>query len=81
MNLNRIIAVRNSKTVYRDGQRCCKGFNEEYSKADILSEALNQARIEETGLVVPKLLEVTVPEGKWAIVYEYVQGKTLGQLM
>lgn len=81
MNLDRIIAVRNNKTVYRDGQRCCKVFNEEYSKADILSEALNQARIEETGLVVPKLLEVTVLEGKWAIVYEYVQGKTLGQLM
>ena len=81
MNLDRIIAVRNNKTVYRDNQRCYKVFNEEYSKADILNEALNQARIEETGLVVPKLLEVTVIEGKWTIVYEYIQGKTLAQLM
>lgn len=81
MNLDRIIAVRNNKTIYRDGRQCYKVFNEDYSKADILSEALNQARIEETGLVVPKLLAVTVIEGKWAIVYEYVQGKTLAQLM
>ncbi len=81
MNLDRIIAVRNNKTIYRDGQLCYKVFNEDYSKADILNEALNQARIEETGLVVPKLLEVTVIEGKWTIVYEYIQGKTLAQLM
>ena len=48
MNLDRIIAVRNNKTVYRDGDRCLKVFNEGYSKADVLNEALNQARIEET---------------------------------
>ena len=28
MNLDRIIAVRNNKTVYRDGDRCLKVFNE-----------------------------------------------------
>ena len=42
MNLDRIIAVRNNKTVYRDGDRCLKVFNEGYSKADVLNEALNQ---------------------------------------
>lgn len=81
MNLDRVIAVRNAKTVYRDGDRCYKVFNEEYSKADILNEALNLARVEETGLHVPKLLEVCTVEGKWAIVYEYIEGKTLSQLM
>ena len=35
MNLDRIIAVRNNKTVYRDGDRCLKVFNEGYSKADV----------------------------------------------
>lgn len=81
MNLDRIIAVRTNKTVYRDGDRCIKVFNEEYSKADVLNEALNQARIEETGLKVPKVLKVTVTDGKWAIFFEYVRGKTLAQLM
>ncbi len=81
MNLDRVIAVRNNKTIYRDGDRCIKVFNAEYSKADVLNEALNQARIEETGLNIPKILEVTMIDGKWAIVYEYIKGKTLSQLM
>ena len=81
MKLDRVIAVRNNKTIYRDGDRCIKVFNAEYSKADILSEALNQARIEQTGINLPKVLEVTMIDGKWAIVSEYIKGKTLAQLM
>ena len=81
MKLDRVIAVRNSKTIYRDGDKCVKVFNENYSKADVLNEALNQARIEETGLNIPKVLEVTMVDGKWAIVSEYIKGKTLAQLM
>ena len=81
MNLDRVIAVRNDKTIYRDGDKCIKVFNAEYSKADVLNEALNQARIEETGLVIPKILEVTMIDGKWAIVSEFIKGKTLTQLM
>ena len=81
MNLDRIIAVRNNKTVYRDADRCLKVFAESYSKADILNEALNHARIEQTGLCIPKVLEVTVIDGIWTIVTEYIKGKTLAQLM
>lgn len=81
MKLDRVIAVRNDKTIYRDGDRCIKVFNAEYSKADVLNEALNQARIEETGLNIPKILEVTMIDGKWAIISEYIEGKTLAQLM
>ena len=61
--------------------KCIKVFNTEYSKADVLNEALNQARIEETDLNIPKVLEVTMVDGKWAIVSEYIQGKTLSQLI
>ena len=81
MNLNEIIAVRKNKTVYRDGDRCLKVFDSDFSKADILNEALNQARVEETGLNIPKVLEVTVIDGKWAIVSQFIEGKTLAQLM
>ncbi len=81
MNLDRVIAVRNNKTIYRDGDKCIKVFNSEYSKADVLNEALNQARIEETGLNIPKIHEVTMIDGKWAIVSEYIKGKTLAQLI
>ncbi len=81
MKLDRVIAVRNNKTIYRDGEKCVKVFNADYSKADVLNEALNQARIEETGLNIPKILEVTMIDGKWAIITEYIKGKTLAQLM
>ena len=81
MKMDRVIAVRNDKTVYRDGDRCIKVFHQGYSKADILNEALNQARIEETGLNIPKILEVTMIAGNWAIVSEFISGKTLAQLM
>lgn len=81
MKLDKIIAVRNNKTVYRDGDLCIKVFNSDYSKADVLNEALNQALIEETGLNIPKILEVTMIDGKWAIVSEFIKGKTLAQLM
>ena len=81
MKLDRVIAVRNNKTIYRDGDVCVKVFNDDYSKADVLNEALNQARIEETGLNIPKVLEVTMIDGKWAIVSEFIKGKTLAQLM
>ena len=81
MKLDRVIAVRNNKTIYRDSDRAVKVFSEEYSKADVLNEALNQARIEETGLNIPKVLEVSMIDGKWAIVSEFIKGKTLAQLM
>ncbi len=81
MKLEKIVAVSKNKTIYFDEGKCIKLFNESYSKADVLNEALNQARIEETGLNIPKILEVTKIDGKWAIVLEYIEGETLSQLM
>ena len=81
MNLDKVIAVRSNKTIYRDGDKCIKVFSSDFSKADILNEALNQARIEETPLNIPRIQEVTVVNGQWAIVSEFIEGKTLAQLM
>ncbi len=79
--MQKVIAVRNNKTVYRDGDKVIKVFNEEFSKANILNEALNQARVEETDLNVPRILEVAKIDGKWAIFLDYIEGKTLETLM
>ena len=76
-----IIAQRKHKTIYRDCDKVVKVFDAEYSKSDILNEALNQARIEETGLNIPAILGVNMIDGKWAIVNEYIEGKTLAQLI
>ena len=49
-NLNNPIAKRETKTVYKDVNKTIKLFVPNYSKSDILNEALNQARVETTGL-------------------------------
>lgn len=78
---DRIIAVRTGKTIFRDGDRVIKRFERDYPKADVISEALNQARIEETGLKVPRVIEVSETDGRTAIVSEYIKGCSLEQLM
>ena len=81
-NLDNPIAERKTKTVYKDGDKTIKLFIENYSKADILNEALNQARVEEgTDLSITKLLEVTTINNRWALVSEYVEGTTIAELM
>ena len=58
-----------------------KVFGDDFAKDDVLAEALNQARVEHTGLNIPKIKAVTMIDGKWAIVSEYIKGKTLDRLM
>ena len=70
------------KTVYRDGDTAIKEFCEGFPKAEVLNEALCNARVETIeALNVPKGLGVTVTDGQWSIIKEYVPGKTLEQLM
>lgn len=81
MKLDNIIAKRLNKTIYRDGDNCIKMFDEGYSKAEVLNEALNQARVETTTLNIPKIKEVLIIDGKWAIVSEFIEGETLAEKM
>ena len=69
------------KKVYHDGDRLIKSFDETYSKADILNEALNQARVEQTSLNIPKILGVSVVDGKWSVIWEFIEGETLEKMM
>ncbi|MDY2880207.1 MAG: aminoglycoside phosphotransferase family protein [Candidatus Borkfalkiaceae bacterium] len=81
MRLDRVIAVRTGKTVYRDGENCIKVFAGDYSADEVLNEALNQARAECAGLNVPRVRSVMQTEGRWAISSDYIPGKSLGVLM
>ena len=81
-NLINPIAERKTKTVYRDGDKTIKLFVENYSKADILNEALIQSRVEEnTDLKISRLQEVTKINERWALITEYVEGTPLDVLM
>ena len=82
MKTENILATRAHKVIYRDGDTAVKVFDANFPKTDVLNEALNQARVEETGLDIPKIHSVNVTEdGKWCIVSDYVEGKTLEQIM
>lgn len=82
MQLGTVIAERPNKTIYQKGEDLIKVFSKDFSPADILNEALNQARVAETGLPMPKIKQVTMLEdGRWAIVMDFIKGKTLAQLL
>lgn len=77
----KIIGLRTNKTIYKQGDRVIKMFNKKYKKSQILNEALNLARVEETSLNVPKLLSVHQDEDCWIIELTYIKGKTIHRLM
>lgn len=81
MSFEKVIAERAKKTIYRDGDKAVKVFEPDFLKSDILNEALNQARIEETNLNIPRISAITTVDGKWAIVSDFIEGDTLDKLM
>ena len=76
-----VIAEREKKTIYRVDDTAVKVFDNDFSKSDILNEALNQARIEETNLNIPGIRAINMIDGKWAIVSDFIEGDTLEKLM
>ena len=81
MEIEKILIERTNKRIYTSGKFVVKAFDTDFSKSDILNEALNQARVEETGLKIPQLEEVKKIDGKWAIVLDYIEGKTLAEII
>ncbi|MBE6136392.1 MAG: DUF1679 domain-containing protein [Erysipelotrichaceae bacterium] len=81
MQFDRIISKRRDRIVYKNGDDCIKVFDNKYSKVIVLSEALNQSRVEEAGLNIPHIKEVGQFDGKWGIVSDYIEGKSLEELM
>lgn len=77
----KLIFSREDKKIYRNGDELIKVFESNYSKANILNEALNHARVEETDLNVPKIRSIEVVDGRWAIILDYIDGVTLQSLM
>lgn len=82
MKTDKILATRTHKIVYKIDDKALKVFDKNYPKTDVLNEALNQARVEETGLLIPRVCGVSVTEdGNWCIESEYIEGKTLAEIM
>jgi RIO-like serine/threonine protein kinase len=81
MKYGECISKGKLKSVYvKDGQ-AKKVFDKSYSKSDVLYEALNTARVEDAGVEIPKLISVDVEDGQWVITSEFIEGKTLAELI
>lgn len=79
MRLDRIIAISNTHTVYRDGDLCVKVFHGDVSPADVLEEASRQTRAAEAGLCVPAVRGVVQVDGEWTILTDFMEGVTLAR--
>lgn len=76
-----LISSRETARVYKIDHMAVKVFTKTYPVSEVLNEALNSARVEETGLNIPKLIEISRIEDEWAITTEFIEGKTLARLM
>ncbi len=81
MTTKQFIKNHPGKQLFVSDEGFVKVFGDEYTKAGILNEALNQARVEETDLNIPKIKAIEVVDGKWSIVMDYISGTTLSELM
>ncbi|MBD5584866.1 MAG: phosphotransferase [Clostridia bacterium] len=77
----KLIFESQDKRIYKDGGNLIKVFGKGYSKAEVLKAALNNARVEETELNIPKIHAIEVFDGEWAIVQDFIEGVTLQSLM
>lgn len=81
MTFDQKISSGINNEVFKSGDLAVKVFRADYPKTEVLNEALIASRIEETGLNIPCVKEVTLIDGKWAISMDRIEGKTLAQLM
>ncbi len=81
MNMGTLIFSNEYADVYRDGDRKIKLFKDNVPKTYVLYEALTHSRIEAAEISIPKLFEVSVINGRWAIITEYIEGKTYAELI
>lgn len=81
MELNNLVASSNTAKVYKSGNEAVKVFEPTYSKVDVLLEALNTARVEQTGLDLPNINSIQMVDDKWSISMNYIEGPTLAHLM
>ncbi|QWC00282.1 phosphotransferase [Mycoplasmatota bacterium] len=77
----KVIGVRTDKTIYKHDQLVIKKFNSHYKKSQVINEALNLSRVEETSLNIPKLKSVHERGDSWLIELEFIKGKSLHRLM
>lgn len=81
MNLDRRIAKGNTADVYLCDGKAVKVFHDRLPGTEAAYEANKQQLAFSCGLPVPRIFEVTHIGGKQAILMEYIEGTTFGDVM
>ncbi len=83
MELKKLISDGDKVQVYECDGNAVKVFKDPHEpKSVILYEALTHTRVEETGYPrIPTLQEVRNIDGKWAVSYQFIKGRTLAELL
>ena len=81
MDYKNQIAKGELVNVYQNGDQAVKLYHRDYPKSEVLYEALVQAWVEETGLPVPKINEVSITGGQWRLSMDLIEGRTMYDIM
>lgn len=81
MELHKLIAEGNTAKLYQWEDKAVKLFHKEVAEGEAYYEAVKQEYAYNCGLTVPKVYDVTLINGRQAIVMEYVEGESLGSLI
>ena len=81
IKLGKKISEGKTVDVYESGDLAVKVFKPDAPTTVVFYEAFMDSKVEETGLNVPKIKEVELIDGKWAIATDLIKGKTLAQIM
>ncbi len=76
-----ILEEKANKTVYREGNLIIKEHVPSHPKANVFNEAYIHSCVEACGLSIPKILSVVPSNGGWALIMEYVEGRTMEQML
>lgn len=76
-----ILEEKSYKTVYREGNTIVKQFTPSHPKSNVFNEAYIHTCVEEAGVSVPHIQSVYPADGGWALSMEYIEGRTLQQMM
>ena len=77
IKLGKKISEGKTVDVYESGDLAVKVFKPDAPKTVVFYEAFMDSKVEETGLNVPKIKEVELIDGKWAIATELIKGKPI----
>ena len=85
MSEKKFIAKGDIYDIYQDGDKAVRIYKGEQYKEKCLYAALTHARCETTlvnsFIRMPVIREVSVIDGNWALTMDFIEGKTLQELM